>query len=305
MNHDRSITRALRRSFLCLESRETPTKLREAMLHAVFPGGSRVRPNLLFSVIQAHQEPGEMSRPTPLASRAAAAIELLHCASLVHDDLACFDDAAVRRGQPSVAAAFGQPLAVLAGDALIVLAFKNLAAAPPTPLLADVTVRIARGVGAVGGMIAGQAWESETDIDLRAYHRAKTAALFEACVTCGAAIAGGEPAAWEHIGRLLGEAYQVADDLYDACGGVDGKPVGQDAVHGRPNAVTSTGIHSALTHFQSLVSRMHRTIPDVPGRLEFSHGLLTLCDRLVNTPLTRVADPRPRPALANQQPLCN
>ena len=104
--------------------REGPPLLAAAMRHAVFPGGARIRPQLCLAVARACGD----AHPA-LADAAAAAIELLHCASLVHDDLPCFDDAATRRGQPSVHAAYGERLAVLAGDALIVLAFQTLAAA--------------------------------------------------------------------------------------------------------------------------------------------------------------------------------
>src|SRR5689334_15320992 len=99
-----------------------PPRLAAAMHHAVFPRGARIRPRLCLSVARAcgEDDPG-------LADAAAASIELLHCASLVHDDLPCFDDAVVRRGRPSVHKAFGESLAVLAGDALIVLAFQTLA----------------------------------------------------------------------------------------------------------------------------------------------------------------------------------
>jgi geranylgeranyl pyrophosphate synthase len=96
-------------------------KLAAAMRHAVFPGGARIRPQLCLAVARACGD----SDPA-LADAAAAAIELLHCASLVHDDLPCFDDAPLRRGRASVHCAFGERLAVLAGDALIVQAFQTL-----------------------------------------------------------------------------------------------------------------------------------------------------------------------------------
>ena len=99
-----------------------PPRLADALRYAVFPGGARIRPRLCLAVAPACGD------DDPAASdAAAAAIELLHCASLVHDDLPCFDDADLRRGRPSVHRAFGEPLAVLAGDALIVLAFETLA----------------------------------------------------------------------------------------------------------------------------------------------------------------------------------
>ncbi|HEY5308446.1 MAG TPA: polyprenyl synthetase family protein, partial [Casimicrobiaceae bacterium] len=98
-----------------------PPKLVAAVRHAVFPGGARIRPQLCLAVAQACGDDDPA-----LADAAAVAVELLHCASLVHDDLPCFDDATTRRGRASVHSAFGERLAVLAGDALIVNAFQTL-----------------------------------------------------------------------------------------------------------------------------------------------------------------------------------
>ena len=99
-----------------------PPLLAAAMRHAVFPRGARIRPRLCLAVAAACGDDDPAA-----ANGAAAAIELLHCASLVHDDLPCFDNADTRRGRPSVHRAYGEPLAVLAGDALIVLAFQTIA----------------------------------------------------------------------------------------------------------------------------------------------------------------------------------
>ena len=136
----------------------TPPRLAQALRYAVFPGGARVRPRLSLAVAMACGD----DRPE-LSNGAAAAIELLHCASLVHDDLPCFDDAATRRGKASVHAAFGEPLAVLAGDALIVRAFEALAlAAVAEPLrLPALLGLLGAAVGAPNGIVAGQAWECE------------------------------------------------------------------------------------------------------------------------------------------------
>src|SRR5215475_13888796 len=115
------IERALRQSMGRADVAACPPRLAAAMRHAVFPGGARIRPRLCLAVAHAcgDDEPA-------VAYRAAASIELIHCASLVHDDLPCFDDADIRRGRPSVHKAFGERLAVLAGDGLIVLAFEAL-----------------------------------------------------------------------------------------------------------------------------------------------------------------------------------
>jgi geranylgeranyl diphosphate synthase type II len=159
-----------------------PSKLVDAMEYAVFPGGARVRPMLCLAVAQAC---GDKSSRMVLA--AATSLELLHCASLVHDDLPCFDDANLRRGKPAVHRAFGEPIAVLAGDALIMLAISTLVkAAPSAPeKLAPILAVVTRAIGMPHGIIAGQAWESEPNVDVDVYHKSKTAALFVAACSAG------------------------------------------------------------------------------------------------------------------------
>ena len=158
-------------------AQDCPPQLAEAMRYAVFPGGARVRPRLCLAVAAA------CGAPNPAAALAAAsAIELLHCASLVHDDMPCFDNAGQRRGKPSVHVAYGERIALLTGDALIVLAFESLAqrlAMAPDRLGPLVRI-VAQAVGAPSGICAGQAWECEADIDIVHYQRSKTGALFAA-----------------------------------------------------------------------------------------------------------------------------
>ena len=200
----------------------------------------------------------------------AAAVELLHCASLVHDDLPCFDDAATRRGRPSVHAAFGEELAVLAGDGLIVLAFEVVASASLNPVLVPSLIRcVSHGVGACGGLVAGQAWESETRVGLRTYHQAKTGALFEAGARAGALLSGVDRhivESWAGFGTRLGEAYQVADDLRDTLDDETslGKPAGQDMAHDRPNACMTLGIEGALDRLRSLLDQAIEAMPSCP-----------------------------------------
>jgi geranylgeranyl diphosphate synthase type II len=240
-----------------------PPKFAAALEHAVFSGGARVRPQLCLAVA------GACGDPDPaLSSAAAAAIELIHCASLVHDDLPAFDAAEQRRGKPSVHAAFGEPLAILAGDALIVLAFETIAragAATPSRLPA-LTTLIARAVGAPNGIAAGQAWESETTVDVATYHRAKTGALFVGATMAGAVAAGSDPRPWAVPGEKIGEAYQVADDLLDAAGGAEaGKPVGRDAALGRPSCALSLGTEGAVAKLKDLVAEAAASVPDCDG----------------------------------------
>jgi geranylgeranyl diphosphate synthase type II len=258
------------------------------MRHAVFPGGARVRPRLCLAVAYACGDDNPAA-----ADAAACAIELLHCASLVHDDLPCFDDAATRRGRPSVHAAYGAPLAVLAGDALIVLAFQAIAwgvAATPSRI-APLLLTVGQAVGMPNGIVAGQAWESEPSIDLAAYQRAKTGALFSAATVAGAAAAGAETGPWRAVGEALGEAYQVADDLLDAVADAAecGKPVGQDAAHDRPSAVRTHGLDGALDLLESLARAAAAAIPDCPGAAPLRGLIAQEAKRLVPKSLSRVA----------------
>ncbi len=247
------------------EAPGAPPRLAEAIRYAVFPGGHRIRPRLCLAVALACGD------DDPAASdAAAAAIELLHCASLVHDDLPCFDDAPTRRQKPSVHAAFGVPLAVLTGDALIVLAFETLArgASRSPARLASLVGLTARAVGSPSGIVAGQAWESEPHVDLVEYQQAKTGALFAAATVAGAAAAGVPPLPWRLLGECLGEAYQVADDLRDvACRQEEiGKPAGRDATLGRPNAAALLGMGGALDRLRRLGEEAIEVIPACPGQ---------------------------------------
>jgi geranylgeranyl diphosphate synthase type II len=278
------IEAALEAAVTTVSAAEAPPRLAAAIRHAVFPGGARVRPNLCLAVAAACGD------DTPaLADAAAAAVELMHCASLAHDDLPCFDDAATRRGRPSVHAAFGEPLAVLAGDALIVLAIEVVAraGAARAERLPPLIAAIAAGAGAPAGIVAGQAWESEPFAPVEAYHQAKTGALFVAAVTAGAVAAGADPAPWRRVGERLGAAYQTADDLADvlsdaaACG----KPVGQDQALRRPSLVRSLGLRGAYERLDSLVAEAAAAVPRCPG----AKGLR----ELVRMQATRLAPNRP------------
>jgi geranylgeranyl diphosphate synthase type II len=187
----------------------------------------------------------------------AAAIELMHCASLVHDDLPCFDNADTRRGQPSVHKAFGERLAVLAGDALIVLAYQTLSAEiHHRPERAKVLLRgLSQAVGMPEALLPDKLGKAN-----RWWICASTSALRPVRFLLrrphsGAASAGEAPAAWEALGNWLGEAYQVADDIRDVAADAAelGKPVGQDLCHGRPSAVTTLGLSGALERFNHLM----------------------------------------------------
>jgi geranylgeranyl diphosphate synthase type II len=265
-----------------------PPKLASAIRFAVFPGGARVRPRLCLAVAAACGD----DAPT-LTDAAAAAVEFLHCASLVHDDLPCFDDAATRRGKPSVHRVYGEALAVLAGDALIVLSFETLArgsVAAPERLLPLLSM-LSRAAGSPHGLVAGQAWESEPSAPVEEYHRAKTGSLFTAATMAGALAAGRDPAPWRQMGERLGEAYQVADDLLDAVADPHeaGKPTLRDAGLCRPSAVATRGIDGAVARLRWLVAQAVESVPECPGAEPLRALVLQTAKRLVPEQLKQAA----------------
>jgi geranylgeranyl diphosphate synthase, type II len=282
------IEKALQQAVSRVGGKTCPPGLRAAVQHAVFPGGARIRPQLCLAIAAACAEGGAEA-----AEGAAAAIELMHCASLVHDDLPCFDDAAMRRGVPSVHCAFGQPLAVLAGDALIVLAFETLAhAAEAVPQkLPGLLLIISRATGMPNGIVAGQAWELEDKVPLRRYQRAKTGSLFVAATMAGALASGANPNAWQALGEHLGEAYQVADDIRDVVSTAEelGKPVGQDLALARPSVVQELGLDGAFGRLEHLIGTALDSIPPCPGAAELRMSLLQQTVRLAPKNLVRVA----------------
>ncbi len=282
------IERTLSASIDRVDATAGPPLLAAAMRHAVFPRGARIRPRLCLAVAAACGDDDPAA-----ADGAAAAIEVMHCASLVHDDLPCFDNADTRRGRPSVHRAFGAPLAVLAGDALIVLAFQMIAwGTTRSPCrLAPLVLTLAGATGMPNGIAAGQAWESEPRIDLGQYQRAKTGALFAAATMAGAAAAGSDPDPWRALGEGLGEAYQVADDIADVFSGeaLLGKPIGQDKTLGRPNAALEMGIESALRHLEALAEAAAASIPPCPGASALKQLTLSEARRLLPKDLSQRA----------------
>src|SRR5690606_39229099 len=226
-----------------------PARLLAAMRHGALNGGKRIRP---FLVVESAALLGETG---PAALRVAAALECVHCYSLVHDDLPAMDDDDMRRGKPTVHRAFDEGTAILAGDSLLTLAFDVLAA-PETELAGERKVELVTGLAraaGLGGMAGGQMLDLEAEenapdeagiIRLQAM---KTGALFRYACEAGAIVAGASPADRERLaefGTAIGLAFQIADDLLDATGdaALVGKAVGKDAAAGK---ATLTGLHGA------------------------------------------------------------
>ena len=280
------IERALNQAMSGGSGETCPAKLLAAARYAVFPGGARIRPKLCLAVARACGD--ETLR---FAAAAGAAIELLHCASLVHDDLPCFDNAKLRRGRPAVHRAFGEPMAVLTGDALIVMAFESVARVREMPArrLQGLMLVLARASGMPNGIVAGQAWEGEPHIPLPDYQRAKTGALFAAATSAGAIAAGANGGPWHGLGEKIGEAYQIADDIRDVSESSEalGKDVGRDAALGRPNAVQALGIGGAIARLEDLMGSALARIPECVGAADLRAHIMSEAARLLPAKLAR------------------
>jgi len=239
-----------------------PEHLLSAMRHGVLNGGKRLRP---FLVIEAAALFGDAARESAL--RIGAALECIHCYSLVHDDLPAMDDDDLRRGQPTVHVAFDEATAILAGDSLLTLAF-DIVAAPETRLpdaaKTALVLALARAAG-IGGMAGGQA------LDLAAEKQApdedgivtlqamKTGALLRFACEAGAIVAGasdGERGTLRRYGETIGLAFQIADDLLDltADAATMGKATGKDAGRGKATLVSRRGQAWAENRLKELVA---------------------------------------------------
>ncbi|WP_131114070.1 polyprenyl synthetase family protein [Lichenihabitans psoromatis] len=240
-----------------------PARLREAMRYATLGGGKRLRPFLLVETARLFGLEGD----GPL--RAGAALEMIHCYSLVHDDLPAMDDDALRRGRPTAHIAFDEATAILAGDGLLTYAFDVMADTPthPDPLVrATLAVGLARASG-LGGMAGGQALDleaeratephkTETILQLQAM---KTGALLLFGVEAGALMGGAtdqQRDALGRYGRALGAAFQVADDILDteSDAATLGKAAGKDAGRNKATLVSSLGLAAAKTRRDALAA---------------------------------------------------
>ncbi len=239
-----------------LPSLETvPMDLHEAMRYATLGGGKRLRACLVYATGEALGAAPEALDPP------AAAVELIHAYSLVHDDLPCMDDDDMRRGRPSCHKAFGEATALLAGDALQTQAFAVLAAAETLSPQARIRMveELARASGSLG-MAGGQALDLKagpvaTIEVLEERHSRKTGALMHAAVRLGALAATPEiPPALDDYGRALGLAFQIADDLLDVEGValVVGKTIGADAAAGKATFASVLGIKEARRRARDL-----------------------------------------------------
>lgn len=268
-------------AFLPSENR-IPQLLHEAMRYTALGGGKRVRPLLVFAA-------GELfAAPTDLLVRAAAAVEMIHVYSLVHDDMPCMDDDALRRGKPTVHVKYDEATALLVGDALQAQAFAILSEGDGDPARTLDMVRLLAQAAGSSGMCGGQAIDlasvgKELSLsELEQMHRLKTGALLRASIflgaLCGQSLSPEEQQSLDDFAKAIGLAFQVVDDILDvtADSATLGKTVGKDASDNKPTYVSILGLepsiqlaekllldaHAALTPFGKNASRL-RQIADL------------------------------------------
>lgn len=200
---------------------EPPEIIHRAMRSALFPGGKRLRPMLTLSAAEIVGSDSQKVLPT------ACALELIHTYSLIHDDLPALDNDDERRGRPSCHKAFGEDIAVLAGDALLTLAFDLLSRngqvegvkkEEALSIIEEITLAIGTR-GMIGGQVDDLKLEDITQPQLESIHRRKTGALMEVCLKAGAVLGGGKPREIEALsryGQSIGLAFQIVDDILDA-----------------------------------------------------------------------------------------
>jgi farnesyl diphosphate synthase len=248
-------------------------RLAEAMRYATLGGGKRLRPFLLI-------ESARMFGMAPQdALNAACALECVHCYSLVHDDLPSMDDDAVRRGRPTLHVAFDEATAILAGDALLTLAFEILSdpQTHPDPAIRAELILLLAKAGGWQGMALGQALDlSPARQDFGASEIArmqalKTGALFRFACEAGAVLGGAEPsqrAALVAYAASFGQAFQLADDLLDAQGDAKalGKAVAKDAVQGKATLLALLGPDAAKARLGELLHEAEAALAPFGGR---------------------------------------
>lgn len=245
---------------------QVPGRLHDAMRYATLDGGKRVRPLLVFAS-------GELFNADSAAlSRAAAAVEMIHAYSLVHDDMPCMDDDALRRGKATVHVKYDEATALLVGDALQAQAFLVLSESEGEPGRKLNMIRLLATAAGSVGMCGGQAIDLDSVgvrlslVELEQMHRLKTGALLRASVLLGAlsgkALTESEQSALDAYADAIGLAFQVVDDVLDATADSNtlGKTAGKDAADNKPTYVSILGLEQSRTLAEKLRSDAHRAL---------------------------------------------
>jgi len=266
------IDRALDRHLPSPDDR--PAELHEAMRYGVTVGGKRIRPILCLAAVEC------VGGDVDDALLPALALEVLHTYSLVHDDLPCMDDDALRRGHPTVHVQFGESTAVLTGDALLTLAFEWIArASAPDPYLpTQLVLELAEAAGShgvIGGQVEDLAAEGKTatERDVQFIHLHKTAALIRAAVRIGAIVGGAAPEELDALtmyGGDIGLAFQIADDILNQVSREEtlGKPVGSDAARKKSTFVELYGLDQSKERAEDLITNAITQLGSLHGDTE-------------------------------------
>ena len=242
-------------------------RLTEAMRYSLLAGGKRIRPVLALATARGRGADPAGVLPT------AAALELIHTYSLIHDDLPAIDDDTLRRGRPTCHVAYGEDVAILAGDGLFAEAF-NLVLRRQTGGSAAVLAALAEIAAATGvqGMVGGQymdvAGQAAADDDLRTLHVLKTGRLIEAAVVCGALLSGAEDVEpYRAFAAELGLLFQIVDDILDETGAVDelGKSVGKDRALDKVTYVSRFGMERAAALADEAERGARSLLGELPG----------------------------------------
>jgi geranylgeranyl pyrophosphate synthase len=263
-------------------------RLREAMRYSVLGAGKRLRPTLVYLTGEA------LGAPLTQLDGPAAAVELIHVYSLVHDDLPAMDNDDLRRGRPTCHRAYDEATAILVGDALQALAFAVLAKGPSsgagTPSRLEM-IRVLAAATGTSGMAGGQAVDlaavgrTLTVTEIEDMHRRKTGALIQGSVLLGALAAGvsggAELAGLERFGADIGLAFQIQDDILDVEGdpAVLGKSTGADAAHSKPTYPSTVGLEHARTRARQLRDNAIAALAPLGSR---STALVQLANFIVN-----------------------
>jgi geranylgeranyl diphosphate synthase type II len=244
----------------CLDSIDGGSRLVAAMRYSLMAGGKRLRPNLCLAASGAVG--GDPQRALPLA----AAIEMIHTYSLIHDDLPAMDDDELRRGQKTCHVAFDEATAILAGDALLTLAFQVLASMPANrPDIGLELIRVVASAAGPRGMVAGQMLDMQSEgrtltvAEMQNLHALKTGAMIEAALVTGAIAGGGSRDQVEAVrayGRAVGLAFQVVDDILNVEGdpAVMGKAAGTDRARRKNSYPALLGLEKSKEFAQNLVN---------------------------------------------------
>ena len=258
----------------------SPSTLHSAMRYSVLAGGKRLRPALCVASYGIYHE--DYAPILPVAS----ALELAHTYSLIHDDLPAMDDDDFRRGLPSCHKKYGEAMAILAGDALLTLAFETIASSSrfDADRLNQATLRVARALGTRDGMISGQVLDLAAEgrdlsvSELEAIHRSKTGALLSTSVWIGAWLAGansGELDALLRFGQKIGLAFQIVDDVLDVTESLEtmGKATGKDRKRRKATYPALIGVEQSRRSVRELTEQAREALLPLGRRAELLIGI--------------------------------